>query len=95
MAQGDVYVPEYQNSGDGITAPAIIRLRLSDRFGKELDYQLKFVDYDASGAPTSQAIDILRNHYYQFQLYKGDNDILHVKLNVRKWYYTEHEHIIM
>lgn len=95
MAQGDVYVPEYQNSGDGITAPAIIRLRLTDRFGKESDYQLKFVDYDASGAPTSQAIDILRNHYYQFQLYKGDNDILHVKLNVRKWYYTEHDHIIM
>lgn len=87
MLQGDVYVPEYRNSGEG--TPAVISLRLRDRFGKESDYLLKFVDYDASGAPTSQAVDILRNHYYQFQLYKGDNDILHVNLNVRKWYYTE------
>lgn len=95
MLQGDVYVPEYRNNGDGVASPAIISLRLRDRFGKESDYQLKFVDYDASGAPTSQAVDILRNHYYQFQLYKGENDILHVNLKVRKWYYTEHDHIIM
>lgn len=95
MLQGDVYVPEYRNSGEGVATPAVISLRLRDRFGKESDYQLKFVDYDASGAPTSRAVDILRNHYYQFQLYKGDNDILHVNLNVRKWYYTEHDHIIM
>lgn len=92
LLQGDVYVPEYRNSGEG--TPAVIRLQLRDRFGKESDYQLRFVEY-ASGAPTSQAVDILRNHYYQFQLYKGDNDILHVNLNVRKWYYTEHDHIIM
>ena len=95
MLQGDVYVPEYRNSGEGVATPAVISLRLRDRFGKESDYQLKFVDYDASGAPTSRTVDILRNHYYQFQLYKGDNDILHVNLNVRKWYYTEHDHIIM
>lgn len=94
MLQGDVYVPEYRNSGEGVATPAVISLRLRDRFGKESDYQLKFVDYDA-GAPTSRAVDILRNHYYQFQLYKGENDILHVNLNVRKWYYTEHDHIIM
>lgn len=96
MLQGDVYVPEYRNSGEGGATPAVISLRLRDRFGKESDYKLKFVDYDdASGAPTSRAVDILRNHYYQFLLYKGENDILHVNLNVRKWYYTEHDHIIM
>lgn len=99
LLQGDAYVPEYRNSGDGVTgsagtSPAVIRLRLRDRFGKESDYQLRFVEY-ASGAPTTKAVDILRNHYYQFQLYKGENDILHVDLNVRKWYYTEHDHIIM
>lgn len=99
LLQGDAYVPEYRNSGEGVTgsagtSPAVIRLRLRDRFGKESDYQLRFVKY-ANGAPTTKAVDILRNHYYQFQLYKGDNDILHVNLNVRKWYYTEHDHIIM
>lgn len=99
LTQGAVYVPEYQNVASGTEdkeiTPAFIQLTLTDHFGKSKQYKLKFVDYDSAGVPTANAFDIVRNHYYQYEVYKGNNDILKVNLTVRKWYYVEHGNITM
>lgn len=99
LTKGPVYVPEYQNataSRDAETVtPAVIHLTLKNRFGESKDYQLKFVDYDQEGAPTGAPFDIIRNHDYQYEVYRGKNDVLRVKLTVRNWHYVEHENITM
>lgn len=94
MSQGDIYVPEYSNQDK--QQAASIRLTLRDiRDGKEQQYVLPFVKYDDNGAPTDEPVDILRNHYYRFTVYKGTDDMLNIHLAVRSWYAVRHDDILM
>lgn len=99
LTNGPAYVPEYQNTSSkangGQVTPAVIHLTLKDRFGKSTDYKLRFVNYDVDGSPTESAFDIIRNHDYQYEVYRGKNDVLRVNLMVRNWYYVQHDNITM
>lgn len=93
MTNKVVYVPEYQNQGEG-TQAAVVRLTLRDEKGQETDYELPFVNY-VDGTPGTNMMDILRNHYYKFEVYKGSNGKLQVNLVVRKWWKETHSEILM
>jgi len=101
MTNKAIYVPEYENkvSTEDKTPQsnaAVIRLTLKDkRDGNTQDYTLPFVEYSASGAPTQNAMDIVRDHYYKFEVYLNDDDMLRVRLKVRKWYVVKHSEILM
>lgn len=93
MLNKAIYIPEYENKNN--SNPTVIHLSLRDkRDGKMRDFTLPFVQYDDQGAPTQEAMDIVRNHYYKFEVYLKD-DMLSVKLVVRKWYVVRHPDIIM
>ena len=94
MLNKAIYIPEYENKNN--SNPTVIHLSLRDkRDGKMRDFTLPFVQYDDQGAPTQEAMDIVRNHYYQFEVYLNQDDMLSVKLVVRKWYVVRHPDIIM
>lgn len=94
MLNKAIYIPEYENKNN--SKPTVIHLSLRDkRDGKMRDFKLPFVQYDDQGAPTQEAMDIVRNHYYQFEVYLNQDDMLSVKLVVRKWYVVRHPDIIM
>lgn len=94
MLNKAIYIPEYENKNN--STPTVIHLFLRDkRDGKVRDFTLPFVQYDDQGAPTQEAMDIVRNHYYQFEVYLNQDDMLSVKLVVRKWYVVRHPDIIM
>lgn len=94
MLNKAIYIPEYENKNN--SKPTVIHLSLRDkRDGKTRDFTLPFVQYDDQGAPTQEAMDIVRNHYYQFEVYLNQDDMLSVKLVVRKWYVVRHPDIIM
>lgn len=94
MLNKAIYIPEYENKNN--STPTVIHLSLRDkRDGKVRDFTLPFVQYDDQGAPTQEAMDIVRNHYYQFEVYLNQDDMLSVKLVVRKWYVVRHPDIIM
>lgn len=94
MLNKAIYIPEYENKNN--SNPTVIQLSLRDkRDGKVRDFTLPFVQYDDQGAPTQEAMDIVRNHYYQFEVYLNQDDMLSVKLVVRKWYVVRHPDIIM
>lgn len=94
MLNKAIYIPEYENKDN--SNPTVIHLSLRDkRDGKIRDFTLPFVQYDDQGAPTQEAMDIVRNHYYQFEVYLNQDDMLSVKLVVRKWYVVRHPDIIM
>lgn len=94
MLNKAIYIPEYENKNN--SNPTVIHLSLRDkRDGKTRDFTLPFVQYDDQGAPTQEAMDIVRNHYYQFEVYLNQDDMLSVKLVVRKWYVVRHPDIIM
>lgn len=94
MLNKAIYIPEYENKDN--SQPTVIHLSLRDkRDGKMRDFTLPFVLYDDQGAPTREAMDIVRNHYYKFEVYLNQDDMLSVKLVVRKWYVVTHPDIIM
>lgn len=94
MLNKAIYIPEYENKNN--SNPTVIHLSLRDkRDGKVRDFTLPFVQYDDQGAPTKEAMDIVRNHYYQFEVYLNQDDMLSVRLVVRKWYVVRHPDIIM
>ena len=94
MLNKAIYIPEYENKNN--SNPTVIQLSLRDkRDGKVRDFTLPFVQYDDQGAPTQEAMDIVRNHYYKFEVYLNQDDMLSVKLVVRKWYVVRHPDIIM
>lgn len=89
-----IYIPEFENKNN--SQPAVISLTLKDRRdGLVRNYTLPFVEYDENGAPSGVAMDIVRNHYYKFEVYLRQNDMLSVRLMVRKWYVVRHPDIIM
>lgn len=97
-----VYLPEYQNTGKNEADRCVIKLKLArnggvekDDSGNEKEYTLRFIDYTDSGAEGTTINDIVRDHYYTFEVYKGSNGKNLVKLTVRKWNVRNHEDIVM
>lgn len=97
-----IYLPEYQNNGQEDADKCIIKLKLArngiveqNAPGKEKEYTLRFIDYTDTGAEGTTTNDIVRDHYYTFEVYKGSNGQNLVKLTVRKWNVRDHEEIVM
>lgn len=97
-----IYLPEYQNKGKDNAEKCIIKLKLEsngnverDDSGNEKEYTLRFIDYTDKGAEGTTINDIVRDHYYTFEVYKGSNGQNLVKLTVRKWNVRDHEEIVM
>lgn len=93
MTNKVVYVPEFQNIGKGDDA-ACIYLVLKDKYGVSESYTLRFVDYQ-DGAPTTTAFDLVRNHDYRYEVYRGDDGKVRIYLTVRKWWKVTHDEILM
>ena len=97
-----IYLPEYQNNGQVDADKCVIKLKLArngtveqDASGKDKEYTLRFIDYTDTGAEGTTTNDIVRDHYYIFEVYKGSNGQNLVKLTVRKWNVRNHEDIVM
>ena len=97
-----IYLPEYQNTGRNEADKCVIKVKLArngsveqDASGKEKEYTLRFIDYTDQGTEGTTTNDIVRDHYYIFEVYKGSNGQNLVKLTVRKWHVREHEDIVM
>lgn len=97
-----IYLPEYQNNGQVDADKCVIKLKLKsngnverDDSGNEKEYTLRFIDYTDTGAEGTTTNDIVRDHYYTFEVYKGSNGQNLVKLTVRKWNVRDHEEIVM
>ena len=97
-----IYLPEYQNTGRNDADKCVIKLKLvrngtveQDASGKDKEYTLRFIDYTDSGAEGTTINDIVRDHYYIFEVYKSSNGQNLVKLTVRKWNVRNHEDIVM
>lgn len=97
-----IYLPEYQNNGQVDADKCVIKLKLArngiverDDSGNEKEYTLRFIDYTDQGTEGTTINDIVRDHYYIFEVYKGSNGQNLVKLTVRKWNVRKHEDIVM
>ena len=97
-----IYLPEYQNNGKEDANKCVIKLKLArnetveqDASGKDKEYTLRFIDYTDQGTEGTTTNDIVRDHYYTFEVYKGSNGQNLVKLTVRKWNVRDHEEIVM
>ena len=97
-----IYLPEYQNTGRNEADKCVIKVKLArngsveqDASGNEKEYTLRFIDYTDSGTEGTTINDIVRDHYYIFEVYKGSNGQNLVKLTVRKWKVRNHEDIVM
>ena len=97
-----IYLPEYQNNGKEDANKCVIKLKLAsngkvelDTSGNEKEYTLRFIDYTDKGTEGTTTNDIVRDHYYTFEVYKGSNGQNLVKLTVRKWNVRDHEEIVM
>lgn len=93
-----IYLPEYQNNGKEDANECVIKLKLAskqDDSAKDKEYTLRFIDYTDTGAEGTTINDIVRDHYYIFEVYKGSNGKNLVKLTVRKWNVRDHEEIVM
>lgn len=97
-----IYLPEYKNNGQVDADKCVIKLKLArkgtveqDAPGKDKEYTLRFIDYTDKGTEGTTINDIVRDHYYIFEVYKGSNGQNLVKLTVRKWNVRNHEEIVM
>lgn len=93
-----IYLPEYQNTGKNEADRCVIKLKLKlngNVENNEKEYTLRFIEYTDSGGEGTTINDIVRDHYYTFEVYKGTNGHNLVKLTVRKWKVRKHEDIVM
>lgn len=97
-----IYLPEYLNNGQEDADKCIIKLKLEsngnverDDSGKEKEYTLRFIDYTDKGTEGTTTNDIVRDHYYIFEVYKGSNGQNLVKLTVKNWNVRGHDEIVM
>ena len=92
-----IYLPEYQNNGQKDADKCVIKLKLARNGTVESDkeYTLRFIDYTDKGTEGTTTNDIVRDHYYIFEVYKGSNGQNLVKLTVRKWNVRDHDEIVM
>ena len=92
----NLYLPEYDNTSAGVTPATIsVMLRKPDGTSEGKTYTLQFAQYDSNDAPTGSPYDIVRNHWYQYTIYKNSERTLSVKLTVRKWNVETHPTIVM
>ena len=97
-----IYLPEYKNVDRADGNQTIIRLKLArngnveqDAPDKDKEYTLRFKEYTDEGKEGTTINDIVRDHYYIFEVYKGSNGQNLVKLTVRKWNVRDHDEIVM
>lgn len=92
-----IYLPEYQNNGKEDANKCVIKLKLASNGKVESDkeYTLRFKEYTDEGKEGTTTNDIVRDHYYTFEVYKGSNGKNLVKLTVKKWNVRDHEEIVM
>ena len=97
-----IYLPEYKNNGQVDADKCVIKLKLArkgtveqDAPGKDKEYTLRFIDYTDQGTEGTTINDIVRDHYYIFEVYKGSNGQNLVKLTVKKWNVRKHDEIVM
>lgn len=92
-----IYLPEYQNKGKKDADKCVIKLKLARNGTVESDkeYTLRFIDYTDKGTEGTTTNDIVRDHYYIFEVYKGSNGHNLVKLTVKKWNVRIHDDIVM
>lgn len=97
-----IYLPEYKNVDRADGNQTIIRLKLArngnveqDAPDKDKEYTLRFKEYTDEGKEGTTTNDIVRDHYYIFEVYKGSNGQNLVKLTVRKWNVRDHYEIVM
>ena len=97
-----IYLPEYQNNGQKDADKCVIKLKLArngiveqEAPDKDKEYTLRFIDYTDKETEGTTTNDIVRDHYYIFEVYKGSNGQNLVKLTVRKWNVRNHEDIVM
>lgn len=92
-----IYLPEYQNKGKVDADKCVIKLKLARKGIVESDkeYTLRFIDYTDKVTEGTTINDIVRDHYYIFEVYKGSNGQNLVKLTVRNWNVRNHEDIVM
>lgn len=93
-----IYLPEYQNTEKNEANRCVIKLKLKlngNVENNEKEYTLRFIDYTDNGVEGTTINDIVRDHYYTFEVYKGSNGQNLVKLTVRKWNVREHKEIVM
>ena len=97
-----IYLPEYQNKGKEDADKCVIKLKLNykgnverDDSGNEKEYTLRFIDYTDKVTEGTTTNDIVRDHYYIFEVYKGSNGQNLVKLTVKKWNVRNHDEIVM
>lgn len=97
-----IYLPEYQNIDKADVDKCVIKLKLNykgnverDDSGNEKEYTLRFIDYTDKGTEGTTTNDIVRDHYYIFEVYKGSNGQNLVKLTVKKWNVRNHDEIVM
>ena len=97
-----IYLTEYQNKDKADADKCVIKLTLDykgsaylDDSGNIKEYTLRFIDYTDKGTEGTTTNDIVRDHYYTFEVYKRSNGQNLVKLTVRKWNVREHEDIVM
>ena len=96
-----IYLPEYKNDmAEG--NQTVIKLKLARNGNVELDtsgngkeYTLRFVEYTDEGKEGTIINNIVRDHYYIFEVYKGSNGKNLVKLTVKKWNVRNHGEIVM
>lgn len=91
-----IYLPEYQNKGKDNANKCVIKLKLARNGTVESDkeYTLRFKEY-TDGTEGTTTNDIVRDHYYIFEVYKGSNGQNLVKLTVRQWNVRNHDEIVM
>lgn len=92
-----IYLPEYQNNGKEDANKCVIKLKLARNGTVESDkeYTLRFKEYTDEGKEGTTTNDIVRDHYYIFEVYKGSNGHNLVKLTVKKWNVRNHDEIVM
>lgn len=92
-----IYLPEYQNNGQEDANKCVIKLKLASKGIVESDkeYTLRFKEYTDEGKEGTITNDIVRDHYYIFEVYKRSNGHNLVKLTVKKWNVRKHDDIVM
>lgn len=89
-----LYTPEYDNTSAGATK-AIISFSL-EKDGVITNHKLQFKNYNPDGAPIDCSdYDIVRNHWYKFEIYTTPSSGPKVKLIVQPWARFTHSEIVM
>lgn len=89
-----LYTPEYDNTSAGATK-AIISFSL-EKDGVITNHKLQFKNYDSDGSPIADSdYNIVRNHWYKFEIYTTPSSGPKVKLIVQPWAKFTHSEIVM